>query len=62
MLLKINSPNVIFQLYFRLSSSWLSFFHSKTDLLFFNILGLFINLSAVASILSIMAKLSAVLK
>ena len=55
---KINSPTVIFELYFRPSASWLIFSHSKIEFLFSYFLTLFINLSVVAAMLPTMTKLT----
>ena len=62
LVMKNKLPTAIFELYSRLSTSWSIFLHSKTKFLLSYVLALFINLSAVAAMLSIMAKLSAILK
>ena len=55
-------PTSIFEFYSRLSASWSIFSHSKIKFLISYVLALFMNLSAVAIILPIMAKLSPILK
>ena len=60
--MKKKSTTSIFELHSRLSASWSTLLHLKIKFLFSYVLELFINLSAVAAILLIMAKLSAILK
>ena len=56
------SLTTFFELFSTLSASWSIFSHPKIKFLFSYVLALFINLGAVAAILPIMAKLSAILK
>ena len=60
--MKNRLPHAIFELYSRVSASWSISSHSKIKFLFSYVLALFINLSAVAAMLPIMAKLNAILK
>ena len=56
------SLTTFFELFSTLSARWSIFSHPKIKFLFSYVLALFINLGAVAVILPIMAKLSAILK
>ena len=61
-LMKNRLPHCNFQIVSRVSASWSISSHSKIKSLFSYVLALFINLSVVATMLPIMAKLSAILK
>ena len=60
--MKNKLPYCNFDLHAKLSASSLIFSHLKIKFLFSYVVAVFVNLYAVAAILSVMAKLSAILK
>ena len=60
--MKNKLPYCNFELHSKLSASSLIFSHLKIKFLFSYVVAVFVNLCAVAAMLSVMAKLSAILK